>query len=140
MAHKIVHVDDDPDILQAVRKILEAEGYVVENYAVMTDFITALDNMQHYPSLAILDVMVEKEDSGLGAYDILRTKCPEMPVILLTSLGEMIRPYFEQGNSMVWIIEKPVAPEKLLSIVHSRIRKVDTTNQGNNTPGGQCHR
>jgi two-component system, OmpR family, response regulator ChvI len=123
LAQKIAHVDDDPDIRQAVRTILEVEGYAIENYAVMADFITALDNKQNIPSLAILDVMVEKEDSGLGAYDILRTKCPQLPVILLTSLGEMIRPYFEQENLKVWIVEKPVIPEKLLSIVHSHVDK-----------------
>jgi FixJ family two-component response regulator len=135
MAPTIAHVDDDPDIRQAVRKILEAEGYVVENYSVMADFIKALDTRQNRPALAVLDVMVEKEDSGLGAYDLLRTKCPELPVILLTSLGEMVRPYFEQENASVWIVEKPVSPEKLVSIVHSKVGKTGLLNRLDTTSG-----
>jgi DNA-binding NtrC family response regulator len=124
MAHKIAHVDDDPDIRKAVRTILEAEGYEVENYSEMADFMKSIANAKTRPVLAILDVMVEKEDSGLGAFDVLSTKCPDLPVILLTSLGEMIRPYFEQEKAIVWIVEKPITPEKLLSIVHSQVKEV----------------
>lgn len=126
MVQKIVHVDDDPEIRQAVRAILEGEGYVVENFAVMADFLAALDTMPSSPSLVILDVMVEKEDSGLRAYDLVRAKCPELPIVLLTSLGEMIRPYLEKESSMAWIVEKPVTPEKLVSVVRSRARNEST--------------
>jgi DNA-binding NtrC family response regulator len=128
MTNKIAHVDDDPDIRKAVRTILEADGYEVENFAEMADFMKAIGDAKIFPALAILDVMVEKEDSGLGAFDVLRVKCPELPVILLTSLGEMIRPYFEPEKAAVWIVEKPITPEKLLSIVQSQVNATKVPN------------
>jgi len=128
MANRIAHVDDDPDIRKAVRTILEAEGYEVENYAEMADFMKSIGNAKIRPALAILDVMVEKEDAGLGAFDALRIKYPDLPVILLTSLGEMIRPYFEQEKETVWIVEKPITPEKLLSIIQSQVKAAGVPN------------
>jgi two-component system, OmpR family, response regulator ChvI len=135
VAQTIAHVDDDPDIRQAVRTILEAEGYAVENYAMMSVFLAAIDKMHNLPSLVILDVMVEKDDSGLGAYDILRARFPRLPVILLTSLGEMVRPYFEEEHAKVWIVEKPVTAEKLLAIIQAHIKNADTPAKNIHTAG-----
>lgn len=122
MAPRIAHVDDDLDIREAVECILSKDGYEVDSYLTMQDFINSLQDATKRPDLAILDVMVESMDAGLTAYAQIHKRFPEMQTIFLTSLGDMIRPYFENGShEWVCIIEKPVEPKNLLAIIHDRL-------------------
>ena len=125
-AQRIAHVDDDPDIRDTVRRILGANGYTVDSYETMSNFIASLlKDPANPPDLAILDVMVETMDSGLEAYVEIRKYFPELHMIFMTSLGEEIRPYFT-GISDEWIliVEKPVEPASFLSMVHHRLDAV----------------
>lgn len=124
---KIAHIDDDPDIRDTVKRILTANGYSVDSYQTMNDFLTSLWEAATPPDLAILDVMVETMDAGLDAYVEVRKRFPQLHMVFMTSLGEEIRPYFT-GLSDEWIliIEKPVDPESFLSIVRSRLESPES--------------
>ena len=119
---RIAHIDDDPDIRDTARRILVANGYAVDSYQTMNDFMAALQDSDNPPDLAILDVMVETMDAGLEAYVEVRKRFPELHMIFMTSLGEEIRPYFN-GISDEWIliVEKPVEPVSFLAIIRSRL-------------------
>lgn len=119
---RIAHVEDDSDIRDTVKRILSVAGYTVDSYETHGDFIASLRNAGNLPDLAILDVMVESMDAGLDTYEEIRKHFPGIRVIFLTSLGEMILPYFS-GESHEWvcIVEKPVEPESLLAIIRSRL-------------------
>lgn len=124
MALKIAHVDDDSDIREAVESILRKNGYEVDSYLTMQDFIDSLQDETSCPDLAILDVMVESMDSGLTTYATIHKRFPQIQTIFLTSLGDMIRPYFEDGShEWVCIMEKPVEPASLLATINDRLRK-----------------
>jgi two-component system response regulator ChvI len=126
-APRIAHIDDDPDIRDTVRRILIANGYKVDSYQSMNEFMIALRDSANLPDLAILDVMVETMDAGLEAYVEVRKRFPELHLIFMTSLGEEIRPYFT-GISDEWIliVEKPVEPVSFLSIIRSRLNDATT--------------
>lgn len=119
---RIAHVDDDPDIRDTVARILSANGYIVDSYQTMGDFVEYLRESGNPPDLAILDVMVETMDAGLEAFVEIRKRLPQLHMIFMTSLGEEIRPYFT-GISDEWIliVEKPVEPASFLSIIRSRL-------------------
>lgn len=124
MALRIAHVDDDPDIREAVESILRKNGYEVDSYLTMQDFINSLEDSTKHPDLAILDVMVESMDSGLTTYAQIHKRYPKLQAIFLTSLGDMIRPYFENGShEWVCIMEKPVEPISLLATINDRLKK-----------------
>ncbi len=124
MAPRIAHVDDDSDIREAVERILRKNGYEVDSYLTMQDFINSLQNDANRPDLAILDVMVESMDSGLTTYAQIHKRYPQIQTIFLTSLGDMIRPYFEDGShEWVCIMEKPVEPISLLATINDRLKK-----------------
>ncbi len=127
MMQRIAHVEDDSDIRDTVRRILSVAGYTVDSYETHSDFIKSLEVATSLPDLAILDVMVESMDAGLDTYEEMRKHFPGIRVIFLTSLGEMILPYFS-GESHEWvcIVEKPVEPESLLAIVRSRLEHTKT--------------
>ena len=123
---RIAHVDDDPDIRDTVKRILSANGYIVDSYQTMGDFLESLRESETPPDLAILDVMVETMDAGLEAFVEIRKRLPQLHMIFMTSLGEEIRPYFT-GVSDEWIliVEKPVEPASFLSIIRSRLDNAD---------------
>ncbi len=122
MPQKIAHIDDDPDIRDTVRRILTMSGYEVDSYHTSANFINALNNKESVPDLAILDVMVESMDAGLKTYMELHERFPGMQAIFMTSLGDMILPYFaDKSQEWVCIIEKPVEPAVLLSIIRDRL-------------------
>lgn len=124
MAPRIAHVDDDSDIREAVQRILSKHGYEVDSYLSMQDFIDSLQDDTNRPDLAILDVMVESMDSGLTTYAKIHSRYPQIQTIFLTSLGDMIRPYFENGShEWVCIMEKPVEPISLLGIINDRLKQ-----------------
>jgi DNA-binding NtrC family response regulator len=123
MALRIAHVDDDADIREAVERILRKNGYEVSSYLTMQDFIDSLEDDTNRPDLAILDVMVESMDAGLTTYAHVHKRYPHIQTIFLTSLGDMIRPYFEDGShEWVCIMEKPVEPMSLLATINERLK------------------
>lgn len=81
MAHEIVLVDDDRNILTSVCMTLEAEGYTVRTYG---DGDEALRGLMSRPAdLAVLDVKMPKLD-GFELLSRLR-RVSTIPVIFLTS-------------------------------------------------------
>ncbi|MEK6708080.1 MAG: response regulator [Pseudomonadota bacterium] len=119
---RIAHVEDDSDIRDTVGRILSVAGYTVDSYETHSDFLKALQDATELPDLAILDVMVESMDAGLDTYEEMRKRFPGIRVIFLTSLGEMILPYFSgESHDWVCIVEKPVEPVSLLAIIRSRL-------------------
>ncbi|GJL76861.1 response regulator [Nitrosomonas sp.] len=122
MTKRIAHVDDDADIRDAVGRILRKHGYQVDHYLTMKDLINTLEQGVNLPDLAILDVMVESMDAGLTAYAEIHKRYPQIQTIFLTSLGDMIRPYFDKESyEWVSIMEKPVEPESLLDVIQDRL-------------------
>ncbi len=117
MSKRILHVDDDPDIGTMVCAVLQREGFYVTSVRTLGDVFPALDQDEF--DLILLDAMIEEQDSGLIAFELLQNRFPRVPVILMTSLGEMVRPYFKDRGFDVGILEKPVSPDRLLSAIHS---------------------
>ena len=121
MSKTVIHVDDDYEIRTFVKMILEKEGYTCLCFETIEEAEEPIINGN--PDLVILDVMVEEIDSGLKSYQNLRETCPETPIMFLTSLGVEIQPYFDMmGEKSVYILEKPVDPERLLSAVKFKIK------------------
>jgi DNA-binding response OmpR family regulator len=84
---KILIVDDDPDIVDAGRLVLEREGYEVVGAANRADGMKKLEEIK--PDLLILDVMMEEPDDGLRMAREIRKNGNELPIIMLTSVNAL---------------------------------------------------
>ena len=129
MACKILVVDDDPDILEAVALILESQGYEV---VTARDGIEGLANLKaEQPDLMILDLMMPKMD-GFAVCKELQdprwSKYKDMPILILTSVREEAsrrRYELETGLELdvADYVEKPMSPDVLLKRVSTLIKR-----------------
>jgi len=129
MPGKILVVDDDPDILDAVSMILETQGYEV---VTARDGIDGLATLKaENPDLMILDLLMPKMD-GFAVCKELQdprwSKYKNIPILILTSVREEAsrrRYELETGLELDVddYVEKPMAPDVLLDRVKTLIKK-----------------
>ena len=129
MPGKILVIDDDPDILDALTIILEAEGNEV---VTARDGIEGLANLRaEKPDLIILDLLMPKMD-GFAVCKELQdprwSKYRDIPILILTSVREEAsrrRYQLETGLQLDVddYVEKPISPDILLERVEKLIKK-----------------
>jgi DNA-binding response OmpR family regulator len=129
MAKKILVVDDDPDILEALAMILESQGYQV---VTARDGVEGLANLKaEKPDLMILDLLMPKID-GFAVCKELQdprwAKYRDIPILILTSVREEAsrrRYELETGLELDVddYVEKPISPDVLLERVGRLIKK-----------------
>jgi two-component system, OmpR family, response regulator len=115
---KILIVDDDPDIVDAGRLVLEREGYEVIGAPNRADGMKKLDEVK--PDLLILDVMMEEPDDGLRMAREIRKNGNELPIIMLTSVNAAMGLNIDKDGEIVPVDEfqpKPVEPQTLVAKV-----------------------
>ena len=129
MNEKILVVDDDPDILDAVTMILESRGYQVST---ARDGVEGLANLKaENPDILILDLMMPKMD-GFAVCKELQdprwSKYRGIPILILTSIREEAsrrRYELETGLELNVddYVEKPFSPDVLLERVGKLVNK-----------------
>ena len=115
---KILIVDDDPDMVDAGRIVLEAKGYEVVSAGNVSQGMSALEDAK--PDLMILDVMMEEPDDGIRMARQVRRKGFELPILMLTSVNVAMGLHIDKDEEMVPVDEfqeKPVDPETLIKKV-----------------------
>ena len=119
--HVILFIDDDPDVLDAVRLILEPNGYR------MVEARTAEQGLKVYkesnPDLIIVDLMMEEVDAGTSFVKELRVLGNKAPIYMLSSVGDNLTAstdYAELGLSGVF--QKPMEPNVLLTILKAKLK------------------
>lgn len=119
MKKKILVADDNPAILDAIRIMLEEEGYEV---VTTTDGATARDMKPPLPDLLLLDVWM----SGVDGRDVCKqlksaTATKHVPVIMVSATK-----YIEQianDSGADDFISKPFQMEQLLEMVAKYVNK-----------------
>lgn len=122
LRQKILIVDDDPDILDVLRIILEAEGYEVIEAQNGEDAVNIIKKTP--PDLLITDFKMPKmcgdEVCKILKQDIL---IQHMPIILLTGKGEVTDKVYGINVGADDYIVKPFEPQELLARVKMLIRR-----------------
>jgi DNA-binding response OmpR family regulator len=121
---KILIVDDDPDIVEAGRLVLEKEGYEVDSGSNYSDGMKQVDAFK--PDLLILDVMMEEPDDGLRFAREMRRKGHTIPILMLTSVNAAMGLNIGKDDEVVPVDEfqeKPVDPANLIDKVKRLLQK-----------------
>ncbi|EQD82601.1 PhoB family transcriptional regulator [Saccharopolyspora erythraea D] len=122
-AARVLVVDDDTSVRDVVRRYLQRAGYAVE---LAGDGETALRlHAERKPDLVVLDLMLP----GVGGLEVCRRlrERGEVPVVMLTALGEESDRVvgLEQGADDY--VVKPFSPRELVLRVASILRRARTS-------------
>jgi PAS domain S-box-containing protein len=116
----ILLVDDEPDIVLALRDLLEADGHEID---VASTGVTALEivkNRSH--GVVILDVKLPDMD-GLLVLEMMTKAVPGLPVIILssyTTLDAVTGPLEEQGAFAY--LHKPINRSEIRTTVRQALK------------------
>ena len=117
---KIVVVDDDPDIRDTLKIVLEAKKYDVFTAADKIEGMKIIKDQK--PDLAILDIMMTEWQDGFEMSRQLKgdPEFKDMPILMLTGVKDQTGIDFKStAGDSTWLpvdgfLEKPVKPEILL--------------------------
>jgi DNA-binding response OmpR family regulator len=87
MGKRVLLIEDEPNIIEAIRFVLSRAGYVVDTHSDGSSALAAI--REKAPDMVILDVMLPNR----SGYDILRDLRAEagmaaLPVLMLTARGQ----------------------------------------------------
>ena len=120
--HKILIVDDEPDILELIEYNLKKEGYQVYTASNGQEGVALAKKV--LPDLIILDVMMPKMD-GIEACRIMRGM-PEFKNTFMIFLTARSEEYSEIAGFNVGAddyIAKPIKPRSLISRINAILRR-----------------
>jgi CheY-like chemotaxis protein len=129
---KILIVDDDDDIVFAMRLPLEAAGYKVFRAASGTEGLQKVKQVK--PDLILLDVMMDTTTEGFQMSLTLRNPDPKseyaayktIPIVMITAIHTTTPLRFAPDQDYLPVdafIEKPIEPDVLLKQVREHLGK-----------------
>ncbi|NLU68023.1 response regulator transcription factor [Streptomyces sp. HNM0574] len=119
-SQKVLIVDDEPAVREALRRSLSFEGYATE---LATDGLDALEKTAAYePDLVILDVLMPRMD-GLTAARRLRASGHRVPILMLTArdtVGDRVTGLDAGADDY---LVKPFELDELLARIRALLRR-----------------
>ncbi len=119
MSKKILLVDDDPNIRDTAKDILEDAGYLVEAVGSVAQAMQAFQGLPFQVIIADLNL---PDGSGLDLASRVRQLFPTIRIILMTGQAEGSEPAglaARQEGLVDHYLVKPVSPSQLLKIIES---------------------
>ena len=128
MMKKILDIDDDIDVLEARKIILEHSNYDVVQATTIKVAGEILESEEI--DLIILDVMMEKDSDGFNfaQYVKMNEKFKHIPIILATAVNQISKFKFnieEDGNFLPVekFMEKPIDPDDLIATIKGLLKE-----------------
>lgn len=126
----ILIVDDDQDYLFQLKMKVEKFGYKTITADSQKEAEELLERVK--PDLAILDLMMEKEDSGFILCYRMKKKYPDVPIIIATGVAAETGIVFDihDENNRKWIkadrfLDKGIRSELLNMEIEKLLQKPD---------------
>ncbi len=127
-AARILIVDDDADISEAMRIVLENKGFTVDAAIDSKDAANRIRSQK--PDLIILDVMMDTKSEGFDFARTLKSNPDyrEIPILMLTAIKEKTGIDFKpEAGDETWLpveefLDKPIRPEQLIEKVESLLK------------------
>ena len=113
-------VDDYAPVRSAVSRLLRAAGFAVAAFASAEEFLTQFD--PHIPGCLVLDLAMPAVN-GLELQRILAKTGSVLPIIFLTSHGDIPKSVQAMKHGASDFLTKPVNDEDLLAAIRVAIEK-----------------
>ncbi|MBN1771076.1 MAG: response regulator [Deltaproteobacteria bacterium] len=119
--HVILCVDDDNDILETLKVVLEANRYVVVTAGTAEAGYKIWQTEK--PDLVFVDLMMEEVDAGTSLVMRLKAAGNVAPVFLLSSVGEQLNRNIDYNQlGLAGVFQKPIDSKALLGTVQRHLK------------------
>jgi DNA-binding response OmpR family regulator len=117
MGKRVLLIEDEPNIIEAIRFILSRDGWIVETHSDGASAVGAVNVKR--PDIVILDVMLP----GKSGFDILRDlradpEQADLPILMLTARGQKKDREMAQAAGVSAFMTKPFSNSDMLDAVN----------------------
>lgn len=116
-------VDDDMEFVKLYSLFLKNKGLDVSAAYSASEALEVLESAS--PEVVVLDVMMEHFDSGFNVGKAIKEKHPDLPIILMTAIGEEtgldFKPKNEEDRRLMnadVFLDKSSSPDDLLQKIN----------------------
>lgn len=115
---KIMLVDDDDEVREVTRLILERSGFEVIPQASPQGALAHIENMVEGPDILLSDMSMPGMD-GLTLCQLIRTRSPLLPFIIYSGYGESDQLHDFKPDDRSMLLPKPYRSRDLISAIES---------------------
>ena len=115
---RVLIVDDEPSVGDALRLVLESNGYEV---VLVTNGLDGIDQARTRPfGFSVVDLYLT-DISGFQVITDIRRHQPEIPIVLITAHGS--EQVFAEAKKLgaIGALAKPFPPAEILKLINSHV-------------------
>ena len=115
---RVLIVDDEPSVGDALRLVLESNGYEV---VLVTNGLDGIDQVRRRPfGFSVVDLFLT-DISGFQVITDIRRHQPEIPIVLITAHGS--EQVFAEAKKLgaIGALAKPFPPAEILKLINSHV-------------------
>jgi two-component system nitrogen regulation response regulator NtrX len=119
MAHRVLVIDDEPNIRRMLGALLRAEGYAVDEAPTGPAGLLALETID--PDAIFMDYLMPPGPDGLETLRTIREQGNEVPVIMMSGKAQLADAVRATQLGAFQFLEKPLSPEVALVTLRSAL-------------------
>jgi DNA-binding NtrC family response regulator len=120
---RLLVADDQPDVLEALRLLLKAEGFQIDTAASPAGVVAALEDKEF--DVLLMDLNYARDTTsgqeGLDLLHTVRTMDPTLPAVVMTAWGSVDVAVEAMRRGARDFIQKPWDNARLLAIVRTQV-------------------
>jgi FixJ family two-component response regulator len=113
-------VDDDPDLLRAIERLLQSAGLSVATFPSAHQFLEWYD--RNAPGCLVLDLALPGLN-GLELQQVLERQASLLPIVFLTGRGDIATSVQAMKHGAADFLTKPVDDTELIAAIHEALAR-----------------
>ena len=113
-------VDDDPDVLKAIERLLESVGLTVATFSSPHRFLESYDRSAS--GCLVLDLALPGL-SGLDVQRLLEQQASALPIVFLTGRGDIAASVQAMKHGATDFLTKPIDDTALMAAIHEALAR-----------------
>ena len=131
MKAEILIIDDNPDIRNILKEIIEDSGFKTRIAANYNQALTEID--KKLPDVAIIDVKLDKGDNdGIELLSHIKKINSDIPVIIISGHANIEMAVKSLQSGAFEFIEKPFDKDRLINFVNRAVENLKLRNENKN--------
>ena len=131
MSSEILIIDDNPDIRNIIKDLIDEAGFKTRVAANYNQALSEID--KKLPDVAIIDVKLDKGDNdGIELLNHIKKKNKDIPVIIISGHANIEMAIKSLKSGAFEFIQKPFDQERLMNFVNRAVENFKLINENKN--------